>query len=85
MDMDHDNDAWMAAKNLRYSEHRGKRDRNTSTKSPKPDAITYSAAKKQKGLKLALNHKLATEDGWRPAWELWCLCRDFTCRGALSI
>ena len=60
MDMDHDHDAWLAARKLRYSEHCGKRDRNKITKAPKPDAIPSSAAKKQKGLKLALNQKLAT-------------------------
>ena len=59
MDMEHDHNAWLAARKLRYSEHRGKRDRDTSTKATKPDAITSSAAKKQRGLKLALNQKLA--------------------------
>ena len=58
--MDHDNNAWLAVRKLRYSEHRGKRDCDTSTEAPNPDAIPSSAAKKQKGLKLALNHKLAT-------------------------
>ena len=60
MAMDHDHDAWLATSKLRYSDNRGKRDRDTSTKAHKPDAITSSAAKKQKGLKLALNQKLAT-------------------------
>ena len=61
MDMDHDHDAWLAARKLRYSEHCGKCDRDTTTKAPKPDAITSSAAKNQKGLKIALNEKLATD------------------------
>ena len=60
MDMDHDHDAWLAARKLRYSEHCGKRNRDTSTKDPNPDAIPSFKAKKQKGLKLALNQKLAT-------------------------
>ena len=48
MDMDHDHDAWLATRKLRYSEHRGKCDRDTSTEAPKPDAIPSSAAKKPK-------------------------------------
>ena len=60
MGMDHDPDAWLDARKLRYSEYPGKRDSDTSTKDPKPDAITSSAEKNQKGLKLALNQKLAT-------------------------
>ena len=58
--MDHDYDAWLDARKLRYLEHRGKHNRNTSTKAPNPDAIPFYAAKNQKELKLALNQKLAT-------------------------
>ena len=60
MDMDHDHDAWLDARKFRYSEHHGKRYCDTSTKATKPDTITSSAGMKQKGLKLALNQKLAT-------------------------
>ena len=63
MDMDHDHDACLAARKLRYSEHCGKRDRDTSTEAPKPDAIPSSAAKKQKlTTALVTQHNMSQEE-----------------------